>query len=62
MGEERFDELFKRKFGKRKILFCAVFVDFIYVYYSAELDGFYNSGSLRDFLDRKATFALLKGQ
>ena len=45
----KFDEFYKRKFDKRGILFCAVFVFYLYVNYSAELDVHLNCGSLRDF-------------
>ena len=45
----KFDEFCKRKFDKRGILFCAVFVFYLYVNYSAELDVHLNCGSLRDF-------------
>ena len=42
-------EFSKRKFDKRGIPFCAVFVFQLYVNYSAELDVYYNCGSPRDF-------------
>ena len=43
------DKFCKQKFDKRRMLFCAVFDDYICVYFSAELDGYHNSGSLCDF-------------
>ena len=33
IAEAKFDKFCKRKFDKRRILFCAVFVDYICVYF-----------------------------
>ena len=44
------EEFCKRKLDKHGIPFCAVFVFYLYVNYSAELDVYRNCGSLRDFL------------
>ena len=44
----KFDKFCKRKFDKRRILFCAVFGDFIRLFLT-ELDGYHNAGSLCDF-------------
>ena len=51
IAASKFDKFCKRKFDKRRTLFCAVFDDYRYVYFSAELDGYHNSGSLYDFLE-----------
>ena len=47
----KFNEFCMRKFDKRRMLFCAVFVGYLCVDYSAELDVYHNYGSLRDFLE-----------
>ena len=36
----KFDEFCKQKFEKPGILFCAVFVGYLYINYSTELDAY----------------------
>ena len=48
IAASKFDKFCKRKFDKRRILFCAVFGDYIRLFLT-ELDGYHNAGSLCDF-------------